>query len=216
MKRLVGSALIALLTGMGTARAETRVGVLAGFGLTRMEQTRSGLFYTFDDRFLPGVTAGAVVEWRGAARLGLRTEPLYSLKGSRYQDPACPCLRPVGYVPKDNDLRLSYLELPVLLTLSLGQGAWRPYVLAGPTAGFLAGGHVTRDGVETGIRDEFKKWDLGYSLGGGVRHRPGRFAPFLEARYTGGLVHVDESSRRNQAVQVWVGMTVATRGPSGP
>jgi hypothetical protein len=62
-------------------------------------------------------------------------------------DPGCPCSRPVGYVPKDNDLKTHYLELPVLAAVSSDRLGLRPYGV-GPVFSYLIAARQTRDGQE--------------------------------------------------------------------
>jgi hypothetical protein len=119
-----------LVLGAARSRADTRAGILGGLDVANLHQTASS-FLIFDYRSTTRLALGGVVDFGWGGRLGLRLEPMYVAKGSHYLDPGCPCLRPQGYVPLQNDLRLSYLEMPVLLLVSLGRGRLQPYLLAG-------------------------------------------------------------------------------------
>jgi hypothetical protein len=113
----------------------------------------------------------------------------------------------VGYVPKQNELRLSYLELPVLVALSLGRGRVRPYVLAGETVSHLASARRRRDGQEYDLKPGLSQWDLGVDLGGGCRFATGRATPFAEIRYRFGLISIDDSASHNRGAQILAGLT---------
>ena len=121
-------------------------------------------------------------------------------------DPACPCSRPVGYVPKDNDLRTHYLELPVLAAVSSGRAGLRPYGVFGPVFSYLVAARNTRDGLETNLEGSLRVWDVAVTAGGGLE-RSGDHTWFVEARWTFGLASVNDSSLLNQVGQLLVGMT---------
>jgi hypothetical protein len=190
---------------MGT-RAETDAGILGGIGVANLHQTPSR-FLLYDYHSTTRLAAGGLVELSGRGRWAVRLEPMYAGKGSRFLDPRCPCLRPVGYVPKQNDLRLSYLELPLLVAFSLGRGRARPYVLAGETVSHLASARRRRDGHEIDLKPQLSKWDLGVDLGGGCRFATGRASPFVEIRYRFGLISIDDSSSHNRGAQILAGLT---------
>ena len=192
----------------GAARAETRLGALGGIGFTTLHQSGSEHFATFDDRLVIRAAVGGVIELRWAGRTSLRLEPLYAGKGSRYQDPDCPCLRPTGYVPKDNDLHLSYLEMPILAAVTFEEGRWHRFLTAGLTPGLRLSARAVRDGQEFDESPNLRGWDLGLSLGGGITYAAAHAWPFVEARITVGLLAVDDSSRRNVAVHLLVGVTL--------
>lgn len=199
----------------GAAGAETRLGALGGVAITTLHQSGSEHFATFDDRLVTRAAVGGVIELRWG-QTSLRLEPLYAGKGSRYQDPACPCLRPPGYVPKDNDLNLSYLEMPIVAAIALGEGRWRPSLMAGLVPGVLLSARVARDGQEVDESTSFHSWDVGLSLGGGLTYTAARARPFVEARITASLFAVDDSSRRNVAVHVLVGATLPVSHRTSP
>jgi hypothetical protein len=194
--------------GAGPARAETRLGALGGIGFTTLHQSGSEHFGTFDDRLVMRAAVGGVIELRWAGRTSLRLEPLYAGRGSRYQDPECPCLRPPGYVPKDNDLHLAYLEMPILAAVTFADGPWHRFLTGGLTPGLRLSARSVRDGQEFDESPAFQGWDVGLSLGGGITYAAAHAWPFVEARITVSLLAVDDSSRRNVAMHLLVGVTL--------
>jgi hypothetical protein len=190
-----------LISGAGRAHAETRVGILVGVGITTLHQGEvlltpgihcGGHDYNPTTHF----AAGGVVEFGWGGRLALRLEPMYGAKGSHFEDPVCVGPRPPGYVPpprKRNDLRLSYLELPVLLVVSTDGGRLRPYLLTGPTVGYLASASQLREGQEQDVSQFLRRWDFGVGVGGGLRFTKGKTTAFVEGRYEFGLLSVGES-----------------------
>lgn len=195
---------LAILCGLALAApagAESSVGFLGGVNLATFHETpaEKGLFSTRS--FLE---AGGVVDVGLGRRLSLRFEPMFRVKGS---DVTFALFGPAPSTPTGS-LRLSYLELPVLLSLSLGSGAVRPYLLAGPTLGYLTSAKAkdNASGTETDALDAFNRTDLGVSLGGGLSAPVGRARVFVEGRYNLGLKNILKESKDTE------GATLKTRG----
>ena len=190
-----------VILGAGRAAAETRAGLLGGVGITTLHQGQvlitPGIHCEgFDYKPATHLVAGGVVEFGWGGKLALRLEPTYATKGSNYQDPVCYYPPPLGYVPtpgKENDLRLSYLELPILLTASADRGRLRPYLLGGPIVGHLASASELRVGQVQDVSGLLKKWAVALALGGGLRYTVGRGAAFVEGRYGLGLLSIGAS-----------------------
>jgi hypothetical protein len=80
----------------------------------------------------------------------------------------------------------------VLLKVSLGTGALRPYLLAGPTVGLLRRARQRLHLGDTLIADEdvmedTRKLDFGVGAGGGLAVPAGPAQLFAEAQYVFGL-----------------------------
>ncbi len=196
---------IAACSSTGTARADSALGLEGGVAAATFLQYGSHNFASYDSRPAPRFALGAVFE-HGYGRWRLRVEPLYSQKGARFMDPECPCLRPTGYVPKDNDLRTQYVELPVLAAVSSGRPGRRSYAVFGPVVSYLIAARQTRDGQETDEKALLRQWDVGLTAGGGLEGS-GDTAWFVEARWTFGLLSASESSLLNQVGQLLVGVS---------
>ena len=99
-------------------------------------------------------------------------------------------------------INLTYVEIPVLLRVDLGdKDGWRPFLTAGPTAALRIGcdGTTTFGGTELTVKcDDFgdageedggiAKSDFGASLGAGIAGKLGRFPAFAQLRFQRGLV----------------------------
>jgi len=188
----------------GNARADSALGLEGGVAAATFLQYGSHNFATYDSRLAPRFALGAVFE-QGHGRWRLRIEPLYSQKGAHFMDPGCPCSRPVGYVSQDNDLKMHYLELPVLAAVSSDRPGLHPYGVFGPVFSYLIAARHTRDGQEIDA-GSFRVWDVGVSAGGGLE-RSGDHTWFVEARWTFGLASVNDESLLNQVGQLLVGVT---------
>lgn len=203
----------ASLFGAG-AHADTHLGVFGGAGFTSLHQTNRTLFYSADYENAARAAAGLSAEIAVGSRFALRFEPSYAGRGAEFVDPACTCLRPVGYVPARNDLRLDYVDLPVLFVAPLGHGRRRPFVDAGAIGSYLVHATNHRAGVASNETPYLHRWDVSPAAGVGVRLDRGVTRFTLEARYALGLVAVDDHSSRNRGLQVLAGVAWRTGRPS--
>jgi hypothetical protein len=181
--------------------AETHIGVLGGVNFATLHETpaEAGLFST---RSLFEV--GAVVDVGLGGRLSLRLEPMFLVKGS---DISFDLFGPTPAEP-NGAFRLSYVELPVLLSVSLSTGGVRPYLLAGPTIGYLTGAKAEAfaSGKTQDVLSTFNRTDLGVSFGGGFSVPLGGALVFVEGRYSLGLKNILKDTTDTQ------GGTLKTRG----
>ena len=151
----------------------------------------------------------AVGLWVGMAlstRVSLQVEGLFSEKGVKFN------LEPLGV--NDAELRVRYLEIPVLARGAFGpsSSATRMFVVGGVAPAFelasrskatFEGEQRTRD-----AGDDIKPFDLGLVGGVGLEFGPA----LVEARYTHGLLHIneddngDEDRIKNRVFSVMVGL----------
>jgi hypothetical protein len=159
--------------------AENRLGVVVGVNFADLD--------TNDD---PNVTTltrpaiGAVIDIGFGEHLDLRLEPMYLQKGGELEPGANPSSDPGGR------LSSSFLELPVLLKISVGERV-APYLLVGPTIGLRLGADLEADVAGLTLSADMKgvtePIDLGVAFGAGVSFPVGPASGFLECRYSIGL-----------------------------
>ena len=95
------------------------------------------------------------------------------------------------------DIKAEYIEVPILIKASMGDRI-RPYVLAGPTFGYLMSASVKGEVEEMGLtfeadwKDVSKDFEMALTFGGGVSMQVGRGSIFLDGRYCLGLVNLNE------------------------
>jgi len=112
---------------------------------------------------------------------------------------------------RGDEMRLTYIEFPVLLHLDLFQrGPGAIFVIAGPSPAFKLQSSYTSDGAKQDIGDRVAPVDVGLTLGGGVEHR--RWT--VDARYTLGLrtafTDADlDGTFKNRALTVMAGLRYA-------
>jgi Outer membrane protein beta-barrel domain len=85
---------------------------------------------------------------------------------------------------RDDRLRLTYLEIPVLLHIDLVQRGRRAiFLVGGPAPAFNVHGSYEDDGVTEDVTRDIEDFDIGLVAGGGVEVR----YLTVDARYTWGL-----------------------------
>jgi len=154
-----------------------------------------------------GAIAGVWVRIPRSSRFSFQAEGLFSEKGVTFE--------PVPELGVDEsiDIRIRYLEIPLLARLDFGAvgSAARVFVVGGAAPAFKLSAHgkATFEGVEQtrDIDDDVYSADVG--LVGGVGVEFGR--ALIEARYTHGLRHIntddngDEDRIKNRVFSVMFG-----------
>ncbi len=160
--------------------AQHRIGVVGGINFADLRITEPNDSIeknSTDSKF--GI--GALLALDIGKQYFLQIQPMYLVKGgTAVPDPGDP----------EYGFSASYLEVPLLLQKSFGSKI-KPYILAGPTIGFLLSSEVEVDLNGTlftaDLKDVSEKIDLGLSLGAGIIYPVGNFSLFLESRYILGV-----------------------------
>lgn len=130
------------------------------------------------------------------ARFAVQTEALFAEKGVTFE--ANPAVG-LDYAK----VRLHYLELPILARIELSEPASpaRVFLLGGLTPAFELGARSTvsiqGEVRSMGFGDQIKPFDLG--LAGGVGVAFGR--ALVEARYTHGVLHINEDDNGEDRIR---------------
>ncbi len=142
---------------------------------------------------LVGLKAGAVADFGLTRNLSIRFEPMFLQKGyQRKFETFYPHPQNV-----EEKLRLSYIELPMLLRWKVATGRIQPYLVAGAEAGYLL--DARQEFSEFGeketfrVKENYQDFDYGVSFGGGVNVSLGKMNIFLEGRRSLGLADIDQS-----------------------
>jgi hypothetical protein len=197
-----------LLALSGVAGAETRLGVYGG--LTSFNQVESPSEEDVDTGNRTGYAAGLVLDFDASDRVWIRLAPGWVEKGTTF-----------GFEffgeRIDARIKLGYVELPLTVDVALTSGSVRPYLIGGGTVAYLSRARVSgtaADGeeVEEDIKEAYKDWDFGVTVGGGIEFGED-VRGFVEGRYTFGLTNVAEQEEgedftlKNRGWQVLVGVT---------
>lgn len=214
MTTLFRSTLLALVLAMLASASAFAQGPTIGFKLGPSFSTLSG-DGTEGFETLTKFTGGGFVRF-DMGRFGVQPELMYVTKGGKFDE----FFDELGSL--SGDLRLEYIEIPVLLTVPLMTGPGvAPYVYGGPAFAFEVGCKVGFDvgGIsgsaacdDSDEELERKKFDIGAMIGGGVSIPAGPGALLIEGRYNFGLVNLndtgEEGTIRNRSGAVLAGYSI--------
>jgi hypothetical protein len=148
-----------------------------------------------------GFVGGGFIRF-GFGRFGIQPEVLSVTKGAEID---------VDTAEDDLDIRIDYVEVPILLQLPLTYGSsFAPYVFGGPAFAFDVGCEVSVPGVESDVDCEEadvlgedalarRSLDVGLTAGAGVAFAMGPGAFLLEGRYTWGMTNINDNEGTDQA-----------------
>lgn len=155
----------------------------------------------YDYRSNTGFGIGAVLDLKIYKDISLRLEPMYLQKGTAFRS----ILRYADARPRMADrvtVSSFYLEIPAQLRLDLRTGILRPYLLVGPSIGFLLSSK-RKDGFLSPVPiNDYGSTDLSFSLGGGLSFPLGRDRCFLEATYNQGLVDIANNEGKLNPIEI--------------
>ncbi|WP_460923568.1 porin family protein [Pontibacter brevis] len=183
MKKTFFLICIALFPVLVAQAQYVRYGGKAGGGFTRAYGDNASRDYI---NYFTGFHAGPVVSYEFVSRLAVQAELLYDQKGFTYDAYA---VNPS--VTANGDLRLHYIELPLLLKIQKGG----LFAEAGPYGGYLIGTDSDIAFTTTGVSPDagqpitynsasINRFDYGYTAGIGIMLDNGFFMSF---RNTGGF-----------------------------
>lgn len=89
------------------------------------------------------------------------------------------------------DLKLNYVSVPMVLKFRTSA---RTYVSGGLDLGFLQSAHLTGEGADDDVKDDFESFDVGALFGFGVLFPIGRPHLTTELRYVQGLTSLSGDS----------------------
>ena len=148
-----------------------------------------------------GYTLGAVLEIGLTENIYLQPEAMFIQKGSE-----------LSILNEDNQVNLNYLDIPILLKIKLiNANLFNLNLLGGPTFGFALNGETEQNGQTVDIRlgDDYKRFDLGLTGGGGIGINLGSIGVFGDVRYLFGVNNIDEvedTEIKNKGLNFSVGL----------
>lgn len=195
------SSVVAILVAMAAPQAQAQ-GPIVGFKLGPSFSTLSSDPDQGQEN-LTAFTGGAFVRF-GMGPVSIQPELMYVTKGSSFSFSE-------GPFKVEGDIRLDYIEVPVLLHVGFAAGSRiGPYVYAGPAFAFEVGctASARSEGIdfssncdEQEEEVERRKLDVGAMVGGGLSLPLGPGAALLEARYNFGLLNLDTAEVDNEKVK---------------
>ncbi len=182
-------------------------GIKAGMDLTKFNLSKKGVYSGLTNEKtdnLKRLRFGVFHNFGITESVGVQVEAYYVQKGSEIKG-----------INDDKSItsntKLSYIELPVLLKLTIPSSTVRFHLLGGGYAAYrLTGkmytttkvnGKKVGSQVETKVKDDFKKFDFGITVGAGVSVDLNAASLILEARYNHGLANIYDVKNSNVKIK---------------
>ncbi|MBF8965318.1 PorT family protein [Pontibacter sp. FD36] len=216
MKKIILLTALLLVTSLSVQAQYYRYGVKAGGGFSKAVGSDAP---SDQINHLAGIHGAFVFAYEFASRLSVQPELHFSRKGFTYDNYT---LNTAAETALTGDLRLDYIELPLMIKLQKAA----LFVEAGPYMGYLLNvgnkvNIVSTDpsvdppvvfGREDFSRDDFNSFDAGYAIGGGLMLESGFF---LNVRHTASLRPFPKAdlSQRNLVWQLSIGFMMPSRRP---
>jgi hypothetical protein len=195
MKCFLGFIVLATLWFFVVVPADAQnihIGIVGGANFTNLDLDilEMGDDISLDMNGSTSIGIGAAADLPLYRNLHLRLEPMYLKRGGGLQSDIPFELPNIGL-----SYESSFIEVPVMFRAEFGKSL-RPYVLAGPTVGFLLDSHITVEflgiGVRCSLQDITKTVQFGFTYGAGIHYPVDNFFLFIEGRYTVGLSDIIE------------------------
>lgn len=194
------------------ASAQVNLGVLGGLNIANLNLDEGDMGDAeFASRTVFGF--GCVLDYDLSQNIALRLEPMYLQKGANIEWEGI-----VG----EFFVKLSYFEVPLMFKYSISNDNINPYIMAGPSIGFLLEAKTEDSSsgvsVETDIKDETSNIDFSLGFGAGVSVPMGNNSIFVEARYALGLANivddpeVPDNDVKTKDIQIFAGFTFPIGG----
>jgi hypothetical protein len=179
----IGIAILIVLMMPVLVNAGTSIGIVGGVNIASLDAN----FVDVDDKGRTAVGIGGSLEIDFNEMFAIQVQPMYLQKGEELSE----ILTPVSI-----KLKPSYLEIPVLFKAYPVAAAARPYLMAGPSLGFLLShkAEIT-DGtisVEADLKDVSETVDWSIVFGGGIAAPAGPGNLFVDLRYALGLTDINK------------------------
>lgn len=160
--------------------AQINVGVIGGVNITDVDI--SDVEDNINTGTRSGFGIGGVLNLSLGPKLKLVFEPMYSQKGAELLFVDNPEF--LGTIIKFN---IDYIEIPIMVRIELGNSTMKPYVIAGPTIGFVLSSKIKLSAlgidIEADLDNVVKSVDIGIGFGGGLSFPIGSNSLFIEGRY---------------------------------
>lgn len=171
---------------------DIHIGIVGGANFTNLDLNilEMGNDVSLDMNGSTSIGVGAAADLPLYRNFHLRLEPMYLKRGGGLRSDIPFELPNIGL-----SYESSFIEVPVMLRAEFGKSL-RPYVLAGPTVGFLLDSFITVEllgiGVRCSLQEITKNVHLGFTYGAGIHYPVDNFSLFIEGRYTVGLSDIIE------------------------
>jgi len=199
-KFLICSALVLGISGISLAQENVSIGPIVGVSVANLRGDIT------DNDWKAGLTVGGFYNYSSNSGLGFSGQVLYTQLGAQVFD-------------KTNDIRLNYLQVPLLLTYFLGEygNPVRPKLFIGPHVNFLlnAKDRNGNDLYGDSNNRNYNPVDVGLTAGIGLNYRlKNKVWLNTDVRYGLGLVDVTKSNA-NRLLNHNIGVNLGVSFPFG-
>ena len=199
-KTLFSAALILSFAGISFAQENVSIGPIVGVSVANLRGDID------NNDWKAGLTVGGFCNYSGRTGLGFSGQVLYTQLGAQVLN-------------KTNDIRLNYLQVPLLLTYFLGQygNPVRPKLFIGPNVSFLlnAKDRNGNDIYGESPNRNYNPVDIGLTAGIGLNYRiKNKVWLNTDVRYGMGLVDITKSNA-NRILNHNIGVNLGVSFPFG-
>ena len=198
--------LVASVSEVAQAQTPLNFGIKGGLNISNLS---GDLMDDYDHRV--GLTIGAVVDISiPLSPVGVETGVYYSQKGAAFSDEFNINGDLFNF---DGTFKLDYLEVPILAKVNFGPpGPLGLHVVAGPYVSYLLNAEYDESingGTETyDVSDDIEPIDIGLTGGLGVDFNLGLTKLNVQARYSMGMLDVEDGmDYKNRVISVVAGFT---------
>ncbi len=196
---LTGISLLIVISGsFAAAQSRFRIGVLGGANVADASISVSGILITTASRTV--VVAGGLIERKMSDMFFAQIELVYIQKGPEYS---------LGSINTTG--KLSYLEVPILITAKFGEATVKPVLLGGITIASLMTAELENriSGTKVDIKSITQPLEVSIVGGGGLEFAVDeRIIVFANGRYALGLTDVDKGGTdwKSRGIQIVAGL----------
>lgn len=199
-KTLLSAALFLSFAGLSFAQENVSIGPIVGVSVANLRGDID------NNDWKAGLTVGGFYNYSGRKGLGFSGQVLYTQLGAQVLN-------------KTNDIRLNYIQVPLLLTYFLGKygNPIRPKLFIGPHVNFLlnAKDRNGNDIYGQSPNRNYNPVDIGLTAGVGLNYRiKNKVWLNTDVRYGLGLVDITKSNA-NRILNHNIGVNVGVSFPFG-
>lgn len=210
---LFKSCLFTLILNSLLFAADINIGARVGLNLSKISGD------DVEDEFLtllPGITGGILAEFHITSFFALRPELFYSAKGAEWEYDRSEEGSEED-IAKDKS-RVHYFEIPINLVFSLPQDKRiDPFIYGGAAVSLFLGANKTvtikdKEVLNESRNEAARNYDIGIDFGGGVDLQIGKGKIVIDAKYTIGLLSVQDEGYdevKNRALSISAGYSLA-------
>jgi hypothetical protein len=191
-----------LFSFQNQASSQSKFGIKGGINLANIFAEQEGVSISFQNNL--GLVGGLVYTSPVSEKFDIQTELLFVQKGFAISIPTF----------GNTETTINYIDVPILGKFKFGNGNSKFFLNLGPNFGYAISGNTSFDGNKDKIEfdEDFKRFDLGLNVGGGIEINATNSTFFLEARYNVGIsqineqLEIDDPKIKNKGISFTIGM----------